>query len=93
MQTENHCGIRPLTNEEIQDLIQCEAADMDTETTAEFINDLIDAGGAEINDCTRIERIMWLVRHAYLSGFFKGIEIYNDVIKGILEDTKKGGAV
>ncbi len=86
MQAENHCGIRPLTEKEIQDLIQCEAADMDAKTTVKFINDLIEVG------CTHVEKIVWLVCHAYLSGFLKGIEIYNDVVKELLEDTKKGGA-
>lgn len=91
MRTENYCSISPLTDEEVKGIIKNEADGMDAETTAEFINDLIDAGGAEINDCTHIERIMWLVHHAYLSGFSKGIEIYNDVVKGLLENMKKGG--
>lgn len=86
MQTETYCGIRPLTEKEIQDLIQCEAADMDAETTVKFINDLIDAGSEETRECTRIEKIVWLVRHAYLSGFLKGVEIYNDVVRKNLEE-------
>lgn len=86
MQAETYCGIQPLTDEEIQNLIQCEAADMDAETTAKFINDLIDAGSEETRECTHIEKIVWLVRHAYLSGFLKGVEIYNDVVKKILEE-------
>lgn len=81
MQAETYCGIRPLTEKEIQDLIQCEAADMDAETTVKFINDLIDAGSEETRECTHIEKIVWLVRHAYLSGFLKGVEIYNDVVR------------
>lgn len=93
MRTENYYGIRPLTDEEIKGIIENEADSMDAETTAEFINDLVEAGSAEVTGCTRVEKIMWIVRHAYLSGFLKGIEVYNDVIKGILEDTKKGGAV
>ena len=91
MRTENYCSISLLTDEEVKGIIKNEADGMDAETTAEFINDLIDAGGTEINDCTHIKRIMWLVRHAYLSGFSKGIEIYNDVVKGLLENMKKGG--
>lgn len=86
MQAETYCGIRPLTDEEIQDLIQCEAADMDAETTVKLINDLIDAGSDEVRECTHIEKIVWIVRHAYLSGFLKGIELYNDVVKKILEE-------
>lgn len=86
MQTETYCCIRPLAEKEIQDLIQCEANDMDVETTVKFINDLIDAGSEETRDCTHIEKIVWLVRHAYLSGFLKGVEIYNDVVRKNLEE-------
>jgi len=86
MQAETYCGIQPLTDEEIQNLIQCEAADMDAETTVKFVNDLIDAGSEETKECTHIEKIVWIVRHAYLSGFLKGVEIYNDVVRKSLEE-------
>lgn len=93
MRTENYCGISPLTDEEVKCIIKNEADGMDTETTINFISDLAEAGKADTEGYTPIEKIMWLVRNAYLSGFSKGIEIYNDVVKGLLEDTKKGGAV
>ncbi len=94
MRTENYYGIRPLTDEEVKGIIKNEADSMGAETTAEFINDLIDAGGAEINDCTRVERIMWLVRHAYLSGFLKGIELYKSPFRRLsVGDTNSNESV
>lgn len=72
MQTETYCGIRPLTEKEIQDLIQCEANDMDAETTVKFINDLIDAGSEETRECTHIEKNSMDCPSCVFKRIFKG---------------------
>lgn len=85
MRTENYCGISPFTDEEIKSIIKNEADAMDAETTINFISDLVEADKADTEGYTPIEKIMWLMRNAYLSGLLRGIETYNDAVKSVLE--------
>ena len=85
MKAEYYCGIGPFTAEEIKALVKCEADSMDSETTLNFISDLVEVDEDDMQGHAPVEKAMWLVRHAYLSGFSKGIEVYNDAIQIALE--------
>lgn len=86
MQTETYCGIKPLTDKDIKDLVKSEADNLDFETTFNYLFDLSNADEADIKDAAPIEKIMWVVRHAHLNGLKKGITVYNDVVRQVLEE-------
>lgn len=80
MKKKHHC-IKPLTDEEIRSLVKSEADAMDFETSFNYLNDMVKADTEDMRGQTHIDRIIWLVRHAHLNGFSRGIEIFNDVAK------------
>lgn len=84
MQTETYCGIKPLTDEDIKNLVKLEADDLDFEATFNYFADLLKVDEADMKGAAPIKKIMWAIRHAHLNGFGKGITIYNDVVKQTL---------
>lgn len=88
MQTEIHCGITALTDEELKEIIQSEADDMNFEKTFDFMYEVATKNGEEIGKLKSIEKIAWLVHFAYMSGFTKAFKIYNDTLRGILNSVE-----
>ena len=77
--------MKPLTEEEIKSIIEEEINTMDYEATFELMSDIVEEHSQEMKGCMRIEKIMNLIRQAYLHGFAKGIQVYNDTIREICE--------
>ena len=85
LHTETYNRVNPLTEEEIKSIIEEESNAMGYEATFEFMSDIVEEHSQEMKGCMRIEKIMNLIRHAYLHGFAKGIQVYNDTIREIWE--------
>lgn len=77
---ENPIIIKPFTDAEITDLVNTRAEELTYEKTFDFFYELIEADKEDMKDGSPLDKMLWLTRHAYLSGFEQGIRIYNEMI-------------
>ena len=75
-----HC-IKPLTDEEVWNVMKGEAGRLDIQATFDYFSNLVEVDKEEMEGHSRLEKMMWIVRHAHLNGFEKALRNYNDVVK------------
>lgn len=80
MNTENPIIIKPFTDAEITDLVNTRAEELTYDRTFDFFYELIETDKDAMEGSSPMDKMLWLTRHAYLSGFEQGIRIYNDMI-------------
>ena len=53
---------------------------MTYDRTVDFFYELIEADKEAMKDGSPLDKMLWLVRHAFLSGFEQAIKLYNEMI-------------
>lgn len=80
MVAENPIPIKPLTETEIAELVNVKAEELTYDRTVDFFYELIEADKEAMKDGSPLDKMLWLVRHAFLSGFEQAIKLYNEMI-------------
>ena len=80
MVAENSIVIKPFTETEIAGLVNTMAEGMTYDKAFDFFYELIQADKEAMKDGAPLDKMLWLVRHALLSGFEQGIKLYNEMI-------------
>lgn len=80
MVAENSIVIKPFTETEIAGLVNTTAEELTYDKTFDFFYELIQADKEAMKDGAPLDKMLWLVRHAFLSGFERGIKLYNEMI-------------
>lgn len=77
--------LKPLTDAEIDQIMQGVEDKMNYETTIDLFNALIADSGKIMEDAAPADKIPWFIRGAYLSGYKNGLELYSKVVKNFAE--------
>lgn len=80
MVAENPIPIKPFTETEIAELVNIKAEELTYDRTVDFFYELIEADKEAMKDGSPLDKMLWLVRHAFLSGFEQAIKLYNEMI-------------
>ena len=78
METERLAPVAHLTEVEITNLTAVIADNLTYEATVDYFHAMVQADEKAVEGGSRIDKILWFIRHAYLDGFRKGIETYNE---------------
>lgn len=77
---ENPIVIKPLTETEIAALVNIKAEGLTYDRTVDFFCELIEADNEAMEDGSPLDKMLWLARHAFLSGFEQAIRLYNEMV-------------
>lgn len=80
MVEENPIIIKPFTETEIAGLVNARAEELTYDRTVDFVHELVEADEKAMEGSSPKDKTLWITRHAYLSGFEQGIQLYNEMI-------------